>query len=251
MSRKIHKPETRLWQCGVCGQHEDRLSSCEGGYICPECLALGRKGRDTTTRAARATKISMTEKATANMHREWGDEAGAESHEAGAAEYGEKAEALFQVTTLPKQMVGGEAIPERPMRIVNTLKAPDVANLDASAHRLQLLDLLGTDCAAMALDAADSIQAGNSLEKMLAHQLAVAHKTALEITGKAIFEQNVGDRARLLNLAVRMMETFQKGLLTLQRIRSNGEQRIVIQYVNVSDGGQAIVGTVNPGGGKK
>ncbi|MBU1665652.1 MAG: hypothetical protein KKG92_09645, partial [Gammaproteobacteria bacterium] len=189
--------------------------------------------------------------ATAMNYREWGDEVSAASHQADAADFAEKADALLVPPASSILMAGGEAIPERPMRIVNTLKAPDVAALDASAHRLQLVDLLGTDCAAMALDAADSIQAGNSLEKMLAHQLAVAHKTALEITGKAIFEQNVGDRARLLNLAARMMETFQKGLLTLQRLRSNGEQRIVIQYVTVADGGQAVIGTVNHGGDKK
>ncbi|MBU1664276.1 MAG: hypothetical protein KKG92_02610, partial [Gammaproteobacteria bacterium] len=73
MSRKIHKPETRLRQCGLCGQQEGKLSSCEGGYICPECLTLARKGRDNSTRAARATKIGMQAEATAMNYREWGD----------------------------------------------------------------------------------------------------------------------------------------------------------------------------------
>ena len=124
--------------------------------------------------------------------------------------------------------------------------------LDASVHRLKLLDRMGTDCAAMALDVADSIRAENSLEKMLAHQLAVAHKAALEIVDKAAFQQDVGDKARLLNLAARMMETYQKGLLTFDRIRNKGEQRIVVQYVNVKDGGQAIIGNVSrEGGGRK
>lgn len=69
---------------------------------------------------------------------------------------------------------------------------------------------------------------------------------------KATFQQDVGDKARLLNLAARMMETYQKGLLTLDRIRSKGEQRIVVQYVNVKDGGQAIIGNVSRDGeGKK
>jgi hypothetical protein len=110
---------------------------------------------------------------------------------------------------------------------------------------------MGNDCAAMALDAAASIEAENSLEKMLAHQLAVAHKTALEITDKATFMQDVVEKARMLNLACRMMETYQRGLLTLQRLRSNGEQKITVQYVTVAEGGQAIVGTVNRGGGDK
>jgi hypothetical protein len=38
----------------------------------------------------------------------------------------------------------------------------------------------GTDVAAMALDAANSIEASNRLERMLAHQLAAAAKLAME-----------------------------------------------------------------------
>jgi hypothetical protein len=46
----------------------------------------------------------------------------------------------------------------------------------------------------------------------------------------------------LLNLACRMMETYQRGLLTLQRLRSRGERNVVVQLVTVADGGQAIIG---------
>jgi hypothetical protein len=128
---------------------------------------------------------------------------------------------------------------------------PNVAALEASAHRLELLDRMGLDCAAMALDAADSIRAENSLERMLAHQLAAAHKAALQQIDKATFAADTGDKLRLLNAAARMMGTFQNGLLTLHRIRSNGDQRITIQHVTVADGGQAVIGAVNRGGGDK
>jgi hypothetical protein len=84
--------------------------------------------------------------------------------------------------------------------------------LDASAHRIQLLDRLGNDCAALAIDAANSIRAENSLEKMLSHQLAVAHKSALECTAAAVFEANTLEKARLLKVYARLMETFQRGL---------------------------------------
>ena len=47
------------------------------------------------------------------------------------------------------------------------------------------------------------------------------------------------------------METFQRGLLTLQRLRTNGEQRIIIQHVTVANGGQAVIGDVKVGGTKK
>jgi hypothetical protein len=49
------------------------------------------------------------------------------------------------------------------------------------------------------------------------------------------------EAGRLLNASARMMDTYQHGLLTLQRIRSGGQQTVVVQHVNVGDGGRAMV----------
>ena len=38
-----------------------------------------------------------------------------------------------------------------------------------------------------------------------------------------------------------MMKAYQKGLKTLQRLRSGGNQTITVQHVTVTDGGQAVV----------
>jgi hypothetical protein len=131
--------------------------------------------------------------------------------------------------------------------LIDTLKDPDIIASDASAHRLKLLDRVGTNCLALALDAANTIQAENSLERMLVHQLAVAHKTALEVLDKAFFLNDPLERARLTNLSARLMDTFQRGLLTLQRLRTGGDQTIVVRQVTVTEGGQAIVGNVTTG----
>ena len=40
------------------------------------------------------------------------------------------------------------------------------------------------------------------------------------------------------------MTVFQQGMLTLKKIRQGGQQKIIVQYVNVSDGGQAVIGDV-------
>lgn len=250
MARNRPATPTKPRECSLCGTTEGTIHLYAGGHICVPCLEHNRVGRDKTTKAARAMKYSMGQLSVAAQLRGWGGEASAEVHEGYADEYAGKAETLFRVEDAPP-MALGEAVPAKRSRLVDTLRLPDVAALDASAHRLALLDRLGNDCAAMALDAAASIKAENSLEKMLAHQLAVAHKTALEITDKATFMQDVVEKGRMLNLACRMMETYQRGLLTLQRLRSNGEQRITVQYVTVADGGQAIVGDVKVGGSKK
>jgi len=37
----------------------------------------------------------------------------------------------------------------------------------------------------------------------------------------------------------------------LQKIRTGGQQKMIVEHVHVNEGGQAIVGTVNQGGVKK
>jgi len=81
------------------------------------------------------------------------------------------------------------------------LAIPDLAAVEASLDRNRLLLQSGTDVAAMALDAANSIQASNSLEKMLAHQMAATHKLVMEQMGQVCYEQNATDQTKRLNAA--------------------------------------------------
>ena len=58
------------------------------------------------------------------------------------------------------------------------------------------------------------------------------------------------ETCRLAGAVTRMMNTFQQGMLTLQRVRTGGEQRVVVQYVTrVEDGGQAVIGPKVGSGG--
>ena len=54
---------------------------------------------------------------------------------------------------------------------------------------------------ALALDTADSIEATNSLEKMLAHQLALAHKLAFDFANRAASHADPGIAIKLANVA--------------------------------------------------
>ena len=132
----------------------------------------------------------------------------------------------------------------------------------------------------MGLDLADTIQADNSMEKMLVHQMAAAHNSAMRMTALVnrrmesmaniipdrLTMQNIErlniETCRLAGTVTRMMNTFQQGMLTLQRVRTGGEQRVVVeqhQYVTrVEDGGQAVIGPkvrtrggVRNGGGRE
>jgi hypothetical protein len=122
---------------------------------------------------------------------------------------------------------------------------------DASRHRMELADK--AEVLTLAVDAAATIQAANSLEKMLMHQMAAAHAMAMRTQAQArelmesfkrsdyAFQHLSIEAGRMMNASARMMESFQHGTLTLTKVRSGGQQIVVVQHVNVGDGGRAMV----------
>jgi hypothetical protein len=128
---------------------------------------------------------------------------------------------------------------------------PGMLAVDASRHRMELADK--ADVLTLAVDAAETIQAANSLEKMLVHQMAAAHTMAMKAQAEARELLNTHKRTgyvhqhlsieagRMMNASARMMESYQHGMLTLAKIRSGGQQTVVVQHVNVGDGGRAMV----------
>lgn len=146
---------------------------------------------------------------------------------------------------------------------LDTLQQPGIIPEEASIRRTDLLFQDSLDIVPMAIDASASIEAGNSLEKMLAHQMALAHEMAMR-TGNAAMREldrlkltQIGharrtdqgvEYQRLANSTAKLMGAFQQGMLTLQRLRSGGNQTMTVQHVHVESGGQALIGTVQAGG---
>jgi hypothetical protein len=131
---------------------------------------------------------------------------------------------------------------------------------DASLRRTDLLLQPSFNAVALGVDAADSIQASNSMEKMLAHQMAVAHEASLRFMNRALSYEGGGramregdsvEACRIANTAARLMSVFQDGLLTLQRLRTGGNQTVTVQHVSIASGGQAVIGNVQTRGPKR
>jgi hypothetical protein len=88
---------------------------------------------------------------------------------------------------------------------------------------------------------------------MLVHQLAAAHTAAMRTQAQALDLMNAYNRTgrdyphlsieagRMMNASARMMDTYQHGMLTLTKVRSGGQQTVVVQHVNVGDGRRAMV----------
>ena len=168
--------------------------------------------------------------------------------------------------TPPPVGAGGELVPAGDQikdgggNFVDMVEQPDAVTAKASMDRLKLADEV--HCVPLAVDTAETIQAKDSIEKMLSHQLAAAHKLAMTLAGQARkHTEQVGDgiyasdlmhvdhAAKMANSSARMMDAFQKGVLALHKLRTGGKQVVTVQHVNVSDGGQAVVtGGINQGG---
>ena len=69
-----------------------------------------------------------------------------------------------------------------------------------------------------------------------------------EAGGRAMREGDSVEACRLANAAARLMSVFQDGLLTLQKLRTGGNQTVTVQHVNVAAGAQAVIGNVRAGG---
>lgn len=137
------------------------------------------------------------------------------------------------------------------MVIVNTLERPDSASVAASDKRLRAAKDAGV--LETAVDATRSAQASNSLDRMLCHQMAAAHFQAMRLL---VLSQNDRlapvDVARYTNAASRLMDVYQAACLALQKLKTRGQQRVIVQHVYVGDGGQAVVaGSVRRGSRRK
>ena len=81
-------------------------------------------------------------------------------------------------------------------------------------------------------------------KKMLAHQLAAVHRVVMYHMAFSPSRHDIAGQAKRLNAVARCMSAYQQGLLTLRKLRQGGHQRISVQYVNVTDGSQAVIGNV-------
>jgi hypothetical protein len=178
--------------------------------------------------------------------------------------FADKWEAEARTKQLPSTRTevgaGGELkhIENRPYTLgtVDTAADPDYVTAEASRDRLVLANQAGS--LGLALDAADTIQAQDSLEKMLVHQMAVLHRGMMRAAARMNEELDAAGRGdpnkceaanvracQLAGAISRMSATYQQGLLTLQRKRTGGNQHVTVkhihQQVNVTQGGQAVV----------
>ena len=137
----------------------------------------------------------------------------------------------------------GEIIPPRTLGMSGlelALKEPDLLDAEVTIKRSVLAEKAGVF--EMAFETAQSVKAKNSIQRMQAHQLAAAHKYAMELMADASKQRDPIFKVKLMNCSARLMETYSKGALALQRLQQGANQIVQVQHVQVN--GQAVIGSV-------
>jgi hypothetical protein len=108
-----------------------------------------------------------------------------------------------------------------------------------------------TAAANKAMGILSGIQPRDELEGMLAAQMIGVHNMAMRTMGLAMLGgQTFEGKKSNVNYATKMLRTFMAQMEALKKYRTGGQQKMIVEHVHVNEGGQAIVGTVNQGGGE-
>lgn len=236
--------------CDVCRKRPslgDTMTHTGTAWVCPACLADVTPGDDALSKAAHENVQSDEYKALSRRARASGDIENAEKHQRESNWHGHAVVALkshgFQ--RVKGALVAGGEASASPGFFKDTLADPGLTAIESSEARGKLL--LANDVVALGIDIANTISASNTMEKLLAHELALAHKLANEQASMASRERDPAIQVKRLQVAARMMTVFQQGVLTLHKLRTGGTQNVVVQHVYVADGGQAVVGAMQAG----
>jgi hypothetical protein len=104
----------------------------------------------------------------------------------------------------------------------------------------------------MAMAILNGIQPQNEIEAMLVVQMIGVHNVAMAAIRRGMLKDQtfVGIQANA-DRATKMLRTFAVQMEALKKYRTGGQQKTIVENVNVNEGGQAIVGTVNQSVEKK
>ena len=116
---------------------------------------------------------------------------------------------------------------------------PQLANASGGEIDEQKLNFL--------LSVVKGIKPRDQIEAMLAGQMAAVHAATMAIAGSLAEAKYLEHRDSAERAFSKLARTFMGQMEALKRYRTGGEQTVTVQHVNVSEGGQAIVGNVTQG----
>lgn len=95
-----------------------------------------------------------------------------------------------------------------------------------------------------------AVEPRDSVEAMLATQMTAIHNATLKAARQLRGCETIPQQDSNANALNKLARTFTSQVDALKRYRSKGEQKMTVEHVTVNEGGQAIVGNVEGGGGR-
>lgn len=90
----------------------------------------------------------------------------------------------------------------------------------------------------------------DTVESLLAAQMVAAHNMIMEFSRRAMLPEQPSNAIDVnVNRAAKLMRTYTAQVEALNKLKNKGRQTIKVQHVHVNEGGQAVVGNVQGGGG--
>ncbi len=99
------------------------------------------------------------------------------------------------------------------------------------------------------LSLVEGVKPKDQVEAMLAAQMATVHMATMTFARRLAHVDNIAQQDSAERAFNKLARTFTTQIEALKRYRTGGEQKVTVEHVTVNEGGQAIVGNVNPGGG--
>lgn len=119
-----------------------------------------------------------------------------------------------------------------------------LVNTTARGDEVQTRDLN------LALTVVQGIEPRDTLEALLATQMAAVHIETMKATRRLANAEIIPQHDSALMAVNKLARTFAAQVEALKKHRSAGEQTIKVEHVTVNEGGQAIVGVVHPQEGR-
>ena len=96
-----------------------------------------------------------------------------------------------------------------------------------------------------ALSVVKAVDPKDEVEAMLAAHMAAVHQATMSMARKLNIAEYQGPRDAAERGLTKLARTYTAQVEALKRYRSNGQQTVRVERVEVNDGGQAIVGDVS------
>jgi hypothetical protein len=137
--------------------------------------------------------------------------------------------------------------------LANALGTTDADFITAILNQLGNATVNGSAASEENLNFVLSVLAGvaprDRVEAMLATQMALVHLAAMTFTRRLAHVETIPQQDSSQNALNKLLRTFTNQMETLKRYRSGAQQTVKVEHVHVHEGGQAIVGNVETGGG--